>query len=108
MIKLQQARAEFNGVLEYLCAELPELTQEDFEKGGFEQFAEKIPDARLKTLFCQAAETLLRENLREHLALTPLPQEFKSAQEVSELKEWRETLITWEAALHAMRRLGGA
>jgi hypothetical protein len=106
--KLQKARSTFNNELEYLCDKFPELSKERFDEDGFEKFAERIADSRLKVQFCRAAVTLLQENILEHLSVPPSLSELKSASAIRELREWRETLVTWEAALHAMQRLGDA
>jgi hypothetical protein len=108
MDRIERTRSAFNAFLHDLSIEGSEPRSEALDSLGFEAFAKKIQNERTRKTFSKLAFEMLEANLLEHLDECPKLKDIRSAESVRSLREWRETLVSWENALHALRRISDA
>ncbi len=108
MDRLKRTRRAFNEFLHELSSQGTEPRSEELDSLGFEAFAKKIQNERTRKTFANLAFEMLEANLLEHLDECPKLKDIRSAESVRALREWRETLVSWENALHALRRISDA
>lgn len=108
MTKLQRTRDAFNSYMKGFDTQKSRVDTHELDALGFELFAAKIQDEKLKQEFCHLAFDMIEANLLEHLKEIPELSDIRSAESVRALREWREVLVTWEKVLQALRRAGDA
>ena len=108
MTKLERTREAFNFHLKEFNVQKHGVDAQELDTLGFELFAAKIKDRRIRNEFCELAFDMLEANLLEHMKEAPELKNIRSTESVRALREWREVLVNWENVLQALRRASNA